>query len=103
VSLTLQRIDDLSKNDKDKVFENTIQAYVEYSEELHQKGKKIALKIISHAWRTYESRLVKCWRNKTNPFNMYKDLREEDWERFVAKCESEDFAMSNQYMQWLWS
>jgi hypothetical protein len=78
VSLTLQRIDDLSKNDKDKVFENTIQAYVEYSEELHQKGKKIALKIISHAWRTYESRLVKCWRNKTNPFNMYKDLREED-------------------------
>jgi hypothetical protein len=34
-------------------------------------------------------------------FNMYKDLREEDWERFVANCKSEDFAVNNQYMQWL--
>jgi hypothetical protein len=28
-------------------------------------------------------------------------LREEYWEIFVAKCESENFATSSQYMQWL--
>jgi hypothetical protein len=57
------------------------------------------MKIISHAWRTYKSRLVKCWRNKMNPFNTYKDLREEDWERFIAKYELENFIVNSQYMQ----
>jgi hypothetical protein len=49
VSLTLQRFDDLIKNEKDKLFKNSIQAYIEYPEELKQKGKKLAMKIISHA------------------------------------------------------
>jgi hypothetical protein len=34
VSLTLQRFDDLTKNEKDKLFKNSIQPYVEYVEEL---------------------------------------------------------------------
>jgi hypothetical protein len=46
---------------------------------------------------------VKLWRNETNPFSMYKELREEDWERFVAKCESKNFAINSHYMQWLQS
>jgi hypothetical protein len=78
VSLTLERFDDLTKNEKDEPFKNSIQAYVEYLEELKQKAKNVAMKIISHAWRTYKSMFVKCWRNKMNPFDMYKDLREED-------------------------
>jgi hypothetical protein len=68
----------LTENENDELFGNSIQAYAEYLEELEQKGKNVAMKIISHAWRTYKSRLVKFWRNKTNPFNTYKDLREED-------------------------
>jgi hypothetical protein len=48
VSLILQGFDDLTKNEKDELFENSIQAYVQYSEELKQKGKKVAMKIISH-------------------------------------------------------
>jgi hypothetical protein len=39
VSLTLERFDDLTKNDKDELFENSIQADVEYPEQLKQKGK----------------------------------------------------------------
>jgi hypothetical protein len=78
VSLTLERFHDLIENEKDELFKNSIQACIEYSEELKQKGKNVAMKIISHAWRTYKSKLMKCWRNKMNPFNMYKDLREED-------------------------
>jgi hypothetical protein len=53
----------LTKNEKDKLFKNSIQAYVKYPEELKQKGKKLAMKIISHAWRSYKSKLVKIWRN----------------------------------------
>jgi hypothetical protein len=56
------------------------------------------MKIISHAWRRYKSKLVKLWRKKESPFHTYKELRAEDWVRFIAKCKSEDFAMNSQYM-----
>jgi hypothetical protein len=49
VSLTLYGFDELAKNEKDELFENSIQAYVQYPEELKQKRKKLAMKIISHA------------------------------------------------------
>jgi hypothetical protein len=48
VSLTLQGFDELTENEKDELFKNSIQAYIEYPEELKQKGKKLAMKIISH-------------------------------------------------------
>jgi hypothetical protein len=59
VSLVLQGFDDLTENEKDELYANSIQAYVQYLEELKQMGKKVAMKIISHAWRRYESKLVK--------------------------------------------
>jgi hypothetical protein len=49
VSLTLQGFDELTKNEKDKLFKNSIQAYVQYLKEMKHKGKKLAMKIISHA------------------------------------------------------
>jgi hypothetical protein len=59
VSLTLQGFDELSENEKDELFKNSIQAYIQYTEELKQKGKNVATKIISHTWRSYKSKLVK--------------------------------------------
>jgi hypothetical protein len=59
---------------KDELFENSIQAYIQYPEELKQKGKKLAMKILSDAWRSYKSKLVKIWRNQDIPFNTYKHL-----------------------------
>jgi hypothetical protein len=54
VSLTLHVFNELTENEKDELFKNTIQAYIKYPEELKQKGKgkKIAMKITSHAWRS---------------------------------------------------
>jgi hypothetical protein len=49
----------LTENEKDELFENSIQAYVQYLKEMKQKGKKVAMKIISHTWRSYKSKLVK--------------------------------------------
>jgi hypothetical protein len=59
VSLTLQGFDDSIKNEKDELFKNSIQAYVQYLEELKQKGKKVAMKIIFHYRRSYTSKLMK--------------------------------------------
>jgi hypothetical protein len=92
VSLTLQKFYESIENEEDKLFENSIQAYIQYLEELKQKGKKLALKITSHAWRSYKSKLVKIWRNQDTPYNTYKDLSEEDLARIVEKCELENFA-----------
>jgi hypothetical protein len=97
VSITLQGFDDLTKNEKGKLFKNSIQAYVQYLEELKQKGKKVAMKIISHAWRSYKSNLVKIWRHQNTPFHKYKDVTKEDWTRFIEKCESEQFVAESQY------
>jgi hypothetical protein len=35
VSLTLQGFDEMTENEKDELFENSIQAYVQYPEELN--------------------------------------------------------------------
>jgi hypothetical protein len=51
LSLTLQGFDELTENEKDELFENSIQAYVQYPKELKQKEKNVATKIASHAWR----------------------------------------------------
>jgi hypothetical protein len=101
VSITLQGFDDLTKNEKGELFENSIQAYVQHPEEMKQKGKKIAVKIISLAWRSYKSKLVKIWRDQDTLFRKYKDVTKEDWVRFVEKCESEQFATESLYLQWL--
>jgi hypothetical protein len=77
VLLTLLGFDELTENEKDKLLKNPIQAYVQYPEELKQKGKKRAMKIISYAWRRYKGKFVKIWRNQDNPFTTYKDLSEE--------------------------
>jgi hypothetical protein len=68
---------------------------------LIRRVEKLAMKIISHAWRSYKSKLVKIWRNQGTPFDTYKDLSKEDWTRFVEECESENFTMNSDYMQWL--
>jgi hypothetical protein len=45
VPLTLDTFDDQSDNDMKELFDNYVQDYVEYPEELKKKGKKIAMKI----------------------------------------------------------
>jgi hypothetical protein len=88
----------LTKNENDELYENSIQIYVQYLEELRQKGKKVAMKMISHAWRTYKSKLVKIWREQDTPFDKYKDLSIEDWARFIKKCKLENFAVISHYI-----
>jgi uncharacterized beta-barrel protein YwiB (DUF1934 family) len=51
----------LTENEKGELFKNSIKAYIQYPEELKQNRKKVAMKIISDAWRTNKSKLVKIW------------------------------------------
>jgi hypothetical protein len=42
VSVTLNCFNELTDDDKKEFFDNSVQAYVEYLEEMKEKGKKIA-------------------------------------------------------------
>jgi hypothetical protein len=45
---------------------------------LKKKEKKLVIKIISDAQRTYNCRLVKFLRGQKNAFEKFKDLTQED-------------------------
>jgi hypothetical protein len=77
----MQGFVELIKNEKNELFENSIQAYVQYPKDLKQKGKKVAMKIISHDWRSYKSKLVKIWRDQDTPsisIKIYQKKTERD-------------------------
>jgi hypothetical protein len=96
VPLTLEKFEHLTEDEKNELFVNSIQRYIVYLEELKEKGKRAAMKGISHSWRGYKNRLVTCLRKKQNPFKKFKDLKEEDWERFIIKCESPEFVTNSE-------
>jgi hypothetical protein len=60
--------------------------------------KMAAMKGISHSWRGYKNKLVTCLRKKQNPLKKFKDLKEEDWKRFITKCESLEFVVNSEYI-----
>jgi hypothetical protein len=84
VPLTLEKFQDLTEDEKNELFANSIQRYVVYPEELKEKEKREAMKG-SHSWKGYKIKLVTCLRKKKNPFEKFKDLKEEDWERTCCK------------------
>jgi hypothetical protein len=49
VLLTLEKFEDLTEDEKNELFLNSIQRYVVYPEELKEKGKRAAMKGISHS------------------------------------------------------
>jgi hypothetical protein len=101
VPLTLKKFEDLTDDEKNGLFVSSIQRYVVYPEELKDKGKSATMNGFSHSWRGYKNRLMTCLKEKQNPFKKFKDLKEEDWERFVVKCESLEFVANSEYMQQL--
>jgi hypothetical protein len=64
VPLTLEKFEDLTEDERNELFMNSIQRYVVYPEELKEKGKRATMKGISHLCRGYKNRLVTCLRKK---------------------------------------
>jgi hypothetical protein len=55
--LTLENFEDLTEDEKNELFVNSIQQYVLYPKELKEKGKGATMKGISHSWRGYKKDL----------------------------------------------
>jgi hypothetical protein len=54
VLLTLEKFEDLIEDEKNDLFTNSIQRYIVYPKELKEKGKRAAMKGISHSWMGYK-------------------------------------------------
>jgi hypothetical protein len=67
VLLTLEKFEDLTEDEKNELFVNSIQRYVVYPEELKQKEKRAAMKGISHSWRGYKKQTCDVSEKKTKP------------------------------------
>ena len=89
VNINLESFEKLQN--KDSIFNNHIQRYVIFPENLKEKAQKLCMKMISSRWRDYKSHLIKIMRNGEEPFGRYKHLSREDWNSFVARCSTEDF------------
>jgi hypothetical protein len=73
---------------------------------MKQKGKKLAMKIIFHAWRSYKSKLVKIWRNQDTPSlhtkiylkktgrDLLKSVNQRTLPRTVSTCSGSDHRTS---------
>ena len=40
-------------------------------------------------------------KREDEPFDKFQDLKPEDWEEFVAKCSTQQFAQESEYIKWL--
>jgi hypothetical protein len=67
VPLTLEKFEDLTRDEKNELFANSIQWYILYPEELKEKGKRAAMKGISHSWRGYKKDLWRVWEKSKTP------------------------------------
>jgi hypothetical protein len=70
--LTLEKFKDMIEDEKNELFTNSIQWYVVYPEELKEKGKRAAMKGISHSWRGYKNRLVMRLKKSRTPLRSSK-------------------------------
>jgi hypothetical protein len=78
VPLTLEKFEDLTEDEKNETFMNSIQWYVVYPEELKEKEKRVAMKGISHSWRGYKNRLVTCLRKSRTPSRSSKTWKKKN-------------------------
>jgi hypothetical protein len=84
MSLTLEKFEDLTEDEKNELFANSIQRYVVYPEELKEKGKRTAMKGISHSWRGYKNRFVTS-EKKAEPLQEVQRLERRRLEKICRK------------------
>ncbi|TVU19977.1 hypothetical protein EJB05_36162, partial [Eragrostis curvula] len=92
VPILLGSIDELSDDQREFIFKEVVQKYVEYPEHLKQIGYKYCIHKIGQLARRFKCDLVKYYvREDKEPFEEYPHLNREDWDMFVVFKESEEF------------
>ena len=101
VNINLPSFDSLKKEGKERLFDINIQPYVEFPADLRKKAIKLSMKIISSARRNHKYRLGQLWRDGKDPFQIYKELNQEDWNTFWDKLRSDEAQSRREQMSQL--
>jgi hypothetical protein len=96
VPLTLPKFDDLTVDQKNALFNDGVNTFLEFPENMKAKACRAAMKMIAKLWRSHKSKLVNEYMAKElEPFSKYPYIKREDWEAFVALKSSEMFQMES--------
>jgi hypothetical protein len=90
--LTLPRFDGLTVDQKNALFNDGVNTFLEFPGHIKARGFRAAMKMIAKLWRSHKSNLVNRYMAKDlEPFSKYPYIKREDWEAFVALKSSEAF------------
>lgn len=98
LSLTLPQFNCLSKDEKAALFDDYVQPFLEFPEDMKDLGMRHAMKTIAKCFRSYKSRLVSDFLEKgLEPFRKHKHIQPVDWAEFVKMKSSEESKSKSQY------
>jgi hypothetical protein len=85
--LTLEKFEDLTEDEKNELFVNSIQWYVIYPEELKEKGKRTIMKGVSHSWRGLQKQTCDVSEKKVEPLREVQRLKRRRLRKICHKVE----------------
>ena len=92
VPLTLLKFDDITVDQKNALFNDGVNTFLEFPENMKAKACKATMKMITKLWRSHKSKLVNEDMAKgLEPFTKYPYIKREDWEAFVVLKSSKMF------------
>ena len=96
VPLTLPKFNDLTMDQNNTLFNDGVNTFLEFPENMKAKAYRAAMKMIAKLWRNHKSKLVNEYMAKElEPFSKYPYIKREDWEAFMVLKSSETFQMES--------
>ena len=89
--LTLLSFDALTETQREKLFQDYVQPWLEFEEPLQAKASNMLMRMVNKSWRTHKSDLVRNFVNTgLDPLKKHPYIQLEDWETFVSLQETDE-------------
>jgi hypothetical protein len=80
VPLTLPKFNGLTVDQKNALFNDGVNTFLEFPENIRARAFRAAMKMIAKLWRSHKSNLVNRYMAKElEPFSKYPYIKREDW------------------------
>ena len=103
ISLVLPSFNSLSEQDKMIIFDECVQPWLEFLEELRVTACKKIIQMVAKSWRTHKSDLTRNFINKGLDITVkHTYIPKEDWATFVKLKDNEEAKAASEKYKKLW-
>jgi len=103
ISLVLPSFNSLSEQDKITIFDECVQPWLEFLEELKATACKKIMQMVAKSWRTHKSDLTRNFINKGLDATVkHTYIPKEDWAAFVKLKDNEEAKAASEKYKKLW-